>query len=61
MTRLLETPLWPTEEEAGAEPERCDALSWFPIHDLPVNTIPYVRRAIDNHLKGVFFDSFGWR
>ncbi|MXY47753.1 MAG: NUDIX domain-containing protein [Gemmatimonadetes bacterium] len=43
------------------EPERCDDLSWFPICDLPVNTIPYVRRAIENWVNGLFFDSYGWR
>ena len=43
------------------EPEWCDDLSWFPICDLPVNTIPYVRRAIRNWVNGLFFDSYGWR
>ncbi len=57
---FLTTSIW-YGDIVNAEPERCDDLSWFSIHDLPVNTIPYVRRAIGNHLKGVFFDSFGWR
>lgn len=46
---------------ANMEPERCDDLSWFPICDLPVNTIPYIRRAIENWGNGLFFDSYGWR
>ena len=43
------------------EPENCDDLSWFPICDLPVNTIPYIRRAIENWGDGLFFDSYGWQ
>ena len=43
------------------EPESCDDLSWFPICALPVNTIPYIRRAIESWGDGLFFDSYGWR
>ncbi|MCY3713439.1 MAG: NUDIX domain-containing protein [Gemmatimonadetes bacterium] len=48
-------------EIVNMEPERCDDFSWFPICDLPVNTIPYVRRAIEQWGNGLFFDSYGWR
>lgn len=34
-------------------------MSWR-IDDLPVNTIPYIRRAIENVQRGVLFDSDGW-
>jgi 8-oxo-dGTP diphosphatase len=44
----------------NAEPERCDDLRWADVHDLPDNTIPYIRQAIANHLNGVRFDEFGW-
>jgi 8-oxo-dGTP diphosphatase len=47
-------------EPFNAEPEKCDDLRWANIDDLPDNTIPYVRRAIANHLNGVTFDEFGW-
>ena len=43
------------------EPHKCDDLSWFDIDDLPPNTIPYVRRAIQNYRDGVWFDSLGWK
>jgi hypothetical protein len=30
------------------------------VDDLPENTIPYVRRAIENFEKGIPFEEFGW-
>lgn len=47
-------------EITNQEPDKCDLLAWFAINNLPGNTIPYVRRAIDNYRRGVWFDSFGW-
>lgn len=44
----------------NAEPDKCDDLRWVDIGALPDNTIPYVRRAIANHLNGITFDEFGW-
>ena len=49
-----------TGEVANMEPDKCDDLSWFDLDDLPPNTIPYVRRAIQNYRDGVWFDSLGW-
>ncbi|MGD8188784.1 NUDIX hydrolase [Brevibacillus ginsengisoli] len=49
-------------EIINREPNKCDDLSWFPLHALPVNTIPYVRQAIENYTNsGKWFDSFGWK
>ena len=42
------------------EPEKCDALAWFPRDALPENVVPYVRRALDNYRHGRWFDSYGW-
>ena len=47
-------------EPFSAEPEKCDDLRWAAVDHLPENTIPYVRKAIENHLGGVHFDEFGW-
>jgi len=44
----------------NAEPDKCDELCWMDVNDLPLNTIPYVRQAIQNHLNRVRFDEFGW-
>lgn len=43
------------------EPDKCDELVWADFNSLPEKTIPYVRRAIENHLNGVVFDEFGWQ
>ena len=48
-------------EIANAEPHKCDELGWYGLERLPEKTIPYVRRALDNYRRGVWFDSFGWR
>lgn len=48
-------------EVQNLEPEKCDDVRWFSFDDLPENVVPYIRRAIDNHLAGRWFDSFGWR
>lgn len=47
-------------EPINAEPDKCDDLRWFDIESLPDNTVPYVRKAIQNFLEGIAFDEFGW-
>ena len=42
-----------TGEPFNAEPEKCDDLRWFDLNQLPVNTVPYVRQALRNHLAGI--------
>ena len=42
------------------EPEKCDDLRWFPLTKLPVNTIAYIRAAIGNYRKKMFYSEFGW-
>jgi 8-oxo-dGTP diphosphatase len=47
-------------EIQNAEPGKCDDLRWFELEDLPEQTIPYIRRGIDNLKNGRVFDEFGW-
>ncbi|MCA1554000.1 MAG: NUDIX domain-containing protein [Chloroflexi bacterium] len=49
-----------TGEVANCEPHLCDALRWCALDALPANVIPYVRRALENFQRGVWFESFGW-
>lgn len=42
------------------EPEKCDDVSWFPLNDLPPNTIPYIKQAIESWQNGVYYSEF-WK
>lgn len=42
------------------EPNKCDDLKWFDIHNLPENIIPYIKEAINNYNKKINFSLFGW-
>jgi 8-oxo-dGTP pyrophosphatase MutT (NUDIX family) len=57
---FLEVKSW-QGEPVNAEPEKCDDLQWARTDSLPQNTVPYVRRALENHLKKVRFSLFGWK
>ena len=42
------------------EADKCDDLSWFPLNNLPINTIPYIRQAIECSTKGIFYSEHGF-
>jgi 8-oxo-dGTP diphosphatase len=50
---------WQGEPE-NTEPDKCDELHWANVNELPLNTIPYIRKALKNHLSNIQFDEFGW-
>ena len=49
-----------TGEPINTEPDKCDEIRWVNVNDLPENTIPYIKRALHNHLNGIKFDEYGW-
>jgi len=48
------------EEPRNVEPDKCSDLVWSPLAQLPEDTIPYVRSAIENYKAGRWFEEFGW-
>jgi 8-oxo-dGTP diphosphatase len=42
------------------EPDKCSELRWCALDALPAHTIPYVRAALENFSRGVWFAEFGW-
>lgn len=56
---FLATDRW-SGSIVNLEPEKCAALAWYPLDDLPEALVPYVRRALENYRQKRWFDSFGW-
>lgn len=57
---FLEAQKWSGELE-NREPEKCDQVAWFSLDALPENTIAYVKRALSNYQRGVWFEEYGWK
>lgn len=56
---FFEVKKW-TGEPINTEPDKCDDLSWFPLDNLPQNTIPYIRQAIECYKEKIVYSEFGW-
>lgn len=42
------------------EPDKCDALDFFPIGDLPDNTAPFIKKILHHIQGGQFYSEFGF-
>jgi 8-oxo-dGTP diphosphatase len=51
---------WQGEPKIG-EPNKCDALTWYPLNKLPENILPHITAALESYNKKIPFTEFGWR
>lgn len=42
------------------EEKKCDEIKFFELHNLPKNTIPYIKKGIEYYLDGKSFSIYGW-
>lgn len=43
------------------EVDKCDEVGWFNIDDLPKNTIPFIKKALNNFKVGIKYSEFGFK
>lgn len=48
-------------EASNMEPEKCSALEWFDVTNLPGNTVPTVRKALEAIAAGESYGDDGWK
>lgn len=48
-------------EPTNTEPDLCDDMQWFPLKELPENTIPYIKEALESYNKGIKYSEVGWK
>jgi len=56
---FFEATRWIGKPE-NCEPEKCAAVQWFDLTDLPDGMIPYPAAGIAGYLTGTPFSVFGW-
>lgn len=47
-------------EPVNREPDKCSAVGWFPLNNLPGEVIPYPLAGIRAYVDGVSFGLLGW-
>lgn len=47
-------------EPTICEPDKADALEWYPLTNLPENTIPYIKAALQCIQQGIPYSEYGW-
>lgn len=56
---FFECTAWEGELK-NQEPEKCASLEFFPLANLPENTIPYIARTIQAAANGIHYSEEGW-
>jgi 8-oxo-dGTP diphosphatase len=47
-------------EPYNAEPDKCAAVQWWPISQLPAETYPYTAQGIKAYTQGEYYSKVGW-
>ncbi|HWA43079.1 MAG TPA: NUDIX domain-containing protein [Hypericibacter adhaerens] len=47
-------------EPTNREPDKCEALAWFPLDRLPPNMVPYAAHALSGIRNGERLGFYGW-
>lgn len=47
-------------EPYNAEPDKCGGIAWYPLDDIPRNTVPYHAAALTHIARGSVRSRFGW-
>ena len=47
-------------EVSNREPDKCKALDWYKLSELPERIIPYTREALLAYMRGIAFSGTGW-
>ena len=55
----FKTTKWKNEPKVN-EPNKCEQIKWFAIHNLPENVIEQRRQAIQNYKNHIPYDEYGW-
>ncbi|MFI9503662.1 NUDIX domain-containing protein [Nocardia sp. NPDC052566] len=47
-------------EPFNAEPHKCSDVRWFPLAEIPLDTVPYTAQGLKLFLRNENFGVFGW-
>ena len=56
---FFHAPRW-RGEPRNAEPHKCARIQWFPLDQLPPNTVPYTHAGVELFRRGESFGLQGW-
>lgn len=56
---FFHAPRWHGEPR-NAEPHKCARIQWFPLDQLPANTVPYTHAGVELFRRGEPFGLQGW-